>query len=348
MSITASTNEITVHACSETQHLRTKVGAVVIGRNEGERLFKCLQSLVNLLDKVVYVDSGSTDGSCELAESLGVDILQLDLSIPFTAARARNEGFQKLLERHPDIAFVQVVDGDCIIADNWLMKASDTIEADPGLAIVCGQRREIHPNATPYNNLCDMEWSGEAGDIEACGGDAIIRVEAFQQAGGYNPTFIAGEEPEMCVRLRANGWRIHRTSDDMTWHDAAMTRFPQWWKRARRAGHAYAEGYATHGSTTAFRRREVRSILFWGGAVPVLAIAAAVPTFGISLVIGLLGYVRMYVKIRRHRIARGNSPDAASLYARFTLLGKFPQLMGILQYYKNRIFRTNSKLIEYK
>lgn len=348
MPATTPTSEVAIHFHRESQHLRARVGAVVIGRNEGERLFNCLQSLVDLLDKVVYVDSGSTDGSCVLAESLGVDVLQLDLSIPFTAARARNEGFEKLLERHPDIAFVQVVDGDCIVAENWLMTATETIESDPGLAIVCGQRREIHPKATPYNQLCDMEWSGEPGDIEACGGDAMIRVEAFQQAGGYNSSFIAGEEPEMCVRLKSNGWKIHRTSDDMSWHDAAMTNISQWWKRARRAGHAFAEGHATHGSTTAFRRREVRSIVFWGGVIPMVAIAAAVPTFGLSAVLALLGYVRMYLKIRRQRIGRGNTPKAASLYARFTLLGKLPQLMGVLQYYKNRCFRTQSKLIEYK
>lgn len=348
MSATTSTNEVAVHSHCESQHLRARAGAVVIGRNEGERLFKCLQSLMDSLDKVVYVDSGSTDGSCGLAESLGVDVLQLDLSIPFTAARARNEGFEKLLERHPDIAFVQMVDGDCIVADDWLRTATETIEADPGLAIVCGQRREIYPNATPYNHLCHMEWSGEPGDIEACGGDAMIRVEAFLQAEGYNSSFIAGEEPEMCVRLKSKGWRIHRTSDDMTWHDAAMTDFSQWWKRARRAGHAFAEGHATHGSTTAFRRREVRSIVFWGGAIPMVAIAAVIPTLGGSVVIALLGYVRMYLKIRRHRIGQGNTPKAASLYARFTLLGKLPQLMGVLQYYKNRCFRTKSRLIEYK
>ena len=74
-----------------------ELGVVVIGRNEGQRLARCLQSQAERTDSVVYVDSGSTDGSVALAQSLGVQVLALDPRTPFTAARARNEGFAALL-----------------------------------------------------------------------------------------------------------------------------------------------------------------------------------------------------------------------------------------------------------
>ena len=107
--------------------------------------------------------------------------------------------------------------------------------------------RERHPDASPYNKLCDIEWNTPVGDAKSCGGDAMMRVSAFRQVGGFDAGVIAGEEPELCVRLRANGWTLERINAEMTLHDAAMTRFSQFWKRAKRAGHAYAEGAAVHG-----------------------------------------------------------------------------------------------------
>ena len=343
-----SSASVTEHHKSSGSSLWTAVGAVVIGRNEGRRLEQCLRSLVLSLDRIVYVDSGSTDGSCELAEALGVEVVSLDLSIPFTAARARNEGVAALRQTWPDTEFVQVIDGDCTIADGWLENAFFAIRANSQIAIVCGQRREQAPEATIYNQLCAQEWFGAAGEIESCGGDALIRLSAFGQVQGYNASLIAGEEPEMCVRLRSRDWKIVRLADDMTWHDAAMTTFGQWWKRAKRAGHAYAEGCALHGRTTGFRKKDVRSIVFWAGVMPVLALAAAWPTYGGSLLAAVLLYARQIRRIAAYRKSVGDSPAAARRYARFTVLGKWPQLAGVLQYWKNRLLRRSSRLIEYK
>lgn len=325
------------------------VGAVVIGRNEGERLRQCLESLVSVVENIVYVDSGSTDDSCMLAEALGVRVLPLDMSIPFTAARARNEGIALLTQQCPEIAFVQVVDGDCSIADGWMQAACEVLSNQPDIAIVCGRRRERAPAETKYNQLCDLEWNTPCGEAKACGGDALIRVSAFRSVDGFNASLIAGEEPEMCVRLRKANWKILRIDHDMSWHDAAMTTFGQFWKRAQRAGHAYAEGNAMHGAAPEyFRRREVRSILLWGGIVPCGALLAAIPTLGLSLLVAIAGYVRLYRRIRKHRADRGDSRDLASLYAWFTVIGKAPQLVGVLQYKWNRLRRKRSAIIEYK
>src|SRR5262245_27425374 len=86
------------------------VGVVAIGRNEGERLRRCLESVMGKVRAVVYVDSGSTDDSVALARSLGTTVVELDLSRPFTAARSRNSGIARLCEADPDVEFVQVVD----------------------------------------------------------------------------------------------------------------------------------------------------------------------------------------------------------------------------------------------
>src|SRR5215469_8377597 len=186
------------------------VGVVVIGRNEGERLVKCLNSVKSSASRVIYVDSGSTDGSAESAMKLGVYAVRLDPNLPFTAARARNEGFLALKSLHPDVRFVQFIDGDCILASGWLEAASAFLTDRKEVAIVCGRRRESHPDRSLYNRICDMEWDTPLGEAAACGGDALVRPEAFEAAGRFRSTLIAGEEPELCLRLRLQGWRIWR------------------------------------------------------------------------------------------------------------------------------------------
>src|SRR6476620_796178 len=146
-----------------------QVGLVAIGRNEGQRLHQCLCSVIGKVAHVVYVDSGSTDGSVEMARSLSVDIVELDLSIPFTAARARNAGFTHLLQVNPQIEFVQFVDGDCEVVEGWLERAQQELESQPKVAVVCGRRRERFPNHSIYNRLCDMEWNTPVGEAKACG-----------------------------------------------------------------------------------------------------------------------------------------------------------------------------------
>lgn len=324
-----------------------KIGLVAIGRNEGDRLRQCLRSAIGKIALVVYVDSGSTDGSLELARAIGADTVELDLSTPFTAARARNEGFARLRQVAPDIEFVQFTDGDCEIVDGWLEIAQQTLAAKPELAVACGRRRERHPDATPYNRLCDIEWNTPIGEAKACGGDSMMRVRAFEQVGGFNPALIAGEEPELCVRLRQNGWKIERLDAEMTLHDAQMTRFDQWWKRSQRAGHAYAEGSWLHGNTP--ERHWVKdslSIWFWGCVLPVLALGTAWFTDGWSLLL-LFGYPVLTYRIYRRMQQTLTAKDAA-LYAVFCVLGRFPQLQGQILFHKRRLLGQRSNLIEYK
>ena len=325
----------------------SRVGLVAIGRNEGQRLRQCLLSVVDRVDRIVYVDSGSTDGSVELARGLGVHVVELDLSIPFTAARARNTGLARLLELDLTIERVQFVDGDCEVVDGWLNQAQEALDRYPEVVVVCGRRRERFPNATTYNRLCDIEWDTPIGDTKACGGDAMMRVAALQQVGGYNPTLIAGEEPEMCVRLRRQGGKILRLDAEMTLHDAQMTKFGQWWKRSVRAGHAFAEGAWMHGAPPEKHWvKDSRSIWLWGLVIPLLILATVWFTRGLSLALLLL-YPFMGYKIYRYLKKTGRSQREAKLYATFCMLGKFPQAQGQLQFLTNKLLRKQARLIEY-
>ncbi len=329
--------------------MTTTLGAVAIGRNEGERLRRCLESLCRSTTFIVYVDSGSTDGSQALAASLGVDVLALDTATPFTAARARNAGLARLMELHPDCNCVMFVDGDSEVVSGWLALAQAAFANEPALAVAAGRVRERFPRASIYNLLCDMEWNTPVGEGTACGGNAVMRCRALRAVGGFDETLIAGEEPELCVRLRAAGWKVRRLDAEMTLHDAAMTRFDQWWKRSVRAGHAYAEGAAMHGrGAQRHFTRESRSIWLWAVLAPLVALASAWSTNGFSLAL-LMVYPVLIARIalRRRRSHRDAWPHAWC-YAAFCVLSKWPMLQGQAVYWKNRLLGKKSRIIEYK
>lgn len=321
------------------------VGVVVIGRNEGERLKRCIGSVKALAAQVVYVDSNSTDGSAEWARGQGVDVVALDLSRPFTAARARNEGLRRLVALAPGLAFVQFVDGDCEVKPGWIPAAVAFLQAHPGAVAACGRRRERFPERSVYNRLCDHEWDTPPGQAKACGGDALMRIEAVHAVGGFREDLIAGEEPELCVRLRAAGGQVWRLPEEMTLHDAAMLRFGQWWKRAMRGGHAYAEGAWLHGAPPERHfLAETRRALLWGAALPLASLALALLVHPAWMALLLAFPLQLLRLVWRERA----SGPAGRERALFLLLARFPEAQGALTFWVNRLRRRRAGLIEYK
>ena len=322
-----------------------KIGLVVIGRNEGDRLRRCLMSVVGQVDAVAYVDSGSSDGSLTLAKEMGVETVNLDMSQPFTAARARNLGARRLLEIRPDIDMVQFVDGDCELVEGWLQQAVSFLQDHGDIAVVCGRCRERFPDKSIYNRLCDMEWDTPIGEAEACGGNAMMRIDAFEAAGRFRDDLIAGEEPELCLRLRHEGWKIWRLDTEMVLHDAAITKISQWWRRSVRGGYSYANvTWLYQKSDDKFWRRSVLRILTWGSLLPLILIGGAFlvnPWF-------LLGFLIYPLQVVRIAVRLGYDNRANWLYAGSTVLDKFPGMQGVVQFYFRQLTNGRTRIIEYK
>ncbi|NUB44942.1 glycosyltransferase family 2 protein [Fertoebacter nigrum] len=315
------------------------VDAVVIGRNEGARLQACLASLKGQVRRIVYVDSGSKDGSQAMAARMGVQVVALDMTQPFTAARARNAGLTALEGAAPP-DLVQMVDGDCEVVAGWLPAAVAFLQAHPRVTVVCGRRRERFPQASVYNRLCDREWNTPPGPATACGGDALMRFAPLMAVGGYREVLIAGEEPELCLRLIRAGGRVWRLEAEMTLHDAAMTRFGQWWRRTRRAGHAFAEGADLHGAGPERHWvRETWRALLWGAVLPLTALLLALVWHPLWLLL-LLAWPLQVLRIARRE---GDWTVAA-----FLVLGKLAEAQGALGYAWGRLINRRTGLIEYK
>jgi glycosyltransferase involved in cell wall biosynthesis len=302
-----------------------RVAFVVIGRNEGERLGECLRSLLRHTNKIVYADSASTDGSGNLAQSLGINTVLLDQSSLLSAARARNIGFQRARSEFPSCEFVHFIDGDCVLVEGWLQKAVAFLDTYPRAAIVCGQRFEAHPLASPYNRMIDEEWNTPIGQADASGGDALVRVSAFEQIGGFNPALKAGEEPEMAYRLRKKGWEVWRLDGLMTEHDARLLHFGQWWARCLRGGFGYAEVWSL---TRRVFRHQLSSALLWALGLPLLFLLFAA-VFGEPLLLLAIPLVYLAQCVR---LARRMGWRRAFML----MLAKLPEAIGALSYFMGR------------
>jgi GT2 family glycosyltransferase len=311
------------------------LGFVVIGRNEAAHLADCIGALPRE-KPIVYADSASTDDSLAIARAAGADVVALTAPPLLTAARGRNAGLARVLESAPDTRFVHMVDGDVVLDREWIGSAMAAITTNPRLAAVFGQLRERHPEASIYNRLCDREWRVPPGKVAACGGIALFRVDAIQQAGGYDDAIAAGEEPDLCLRMRALGWEIKCLPDAMGTHDAGLLHFGQWWRRARRGGHAFVEHVMRHWSRSDPNWvRQVLSIGLWGGAIPVLAVVLAfvAPAFAlIPLGFWLVMVVRITIRERANFASFGDAFRNGVL----TMTGKFAQLLGMFDFSSRR------------
>lgn len=319
---------------------RSLFGVVAIGRNEGDRLVRSLRSISSGVP-IVYVDSASADGSVAFAKSVGAQVVELDPDVPFTAARGRNAGAAALLETHPDLVFIQFIDGDCQVEAGWLDTAAQFLAGNVTVAAVCGRRRERYPERSFYNRMCDAEWNTPVGEAGACGGDAMLRVSALRQVRFYDATIIAGEEPELCQRLRSNGWKVWRIDAPMTIHDANMLHIRQWWLRTVRSGFGYAQVWwkTRRSAGEPLYARQLVSAIFW-------TLGVAGIGFALALILGCLGLLAA-AAIWLAQLARLSRRDGLRKGAHL-LGGKLAELNGAFRFLVAAIFRRRHGAIFYK
>ncbi len=327
----------------------SRVGVVLIGRNEGERLLLALSSVSDGRRPVVYVDSGSTDDSRERAAERGAVVVDLDMSKPFTAARARNAGFERLRKDHPSVKYVQFVDGDCEVDAGWIETAAAELERNPQVAAVCGYVKERYPERSIYNRICDVEWHlGPVGPTTSFGGNVMIRATALADVGGWNPQIIAAEDDEVAVRLNQAGYQLVRLDYESMIHDVDMHHAWQWWRRAKRTGYAYAQVSDLHGATPERKFvREKRRALLWGLAMPAGALLMAPSTLGVSFLV-LARYPAVGARTAWQTRRRGFPWAHSVAWGVSCALAAFPQAIGVAKFHLDALQNRRPEIIEHK
>jgi glycosyltransferase involved in cell wall biosynthesis len=319
---------------------------VVIGRNEGERLTRCFES-IRAADypqdrlELIYVDSASMDNSCEQAKHFGAHVIRLT-ERPFSAARARNIGW-----RQARYELVHFFDGDVALDPRWLKKAVARIQ-DPQVACVFGRREEVRPQASIYMRVCAFDWYVPEGPWRICGGDALFQREILEQLGGFNEEMIAGEEPELSYRLRRLGLLVWRLNEPMTRHDLNMTRFGQYWKRLVRSGWAYAvvAFRCRHGKERFWQKESLFNALelfFWVGTF----IGAGISGFWWALLLWFLLLITRVTWIARKARPNADGWTSAYLYGFHCVFSRLPLFIGQLKGLWHVVSRNQTSLMEY-
>ncbi len=339
------------------------VSVVVIGRNEGLRLTRCLESVLKMEEpspdpdgltgvEVFYVDSHSSDDSRARAAQLGVTVLMID-GRP-TAALARNTGWKPSHGR-----YVLFLDGDTILAPGFVNAALRELRAQPDVAVVWGHRREIAPEASIYNRVVDLDWIYRAGYTKACGGDAVMRRTALEAVGGYDATLLAGEEPDMCRRMRGVGWKILHIDEPMTMHDMAMYRFGQYWKRSQRTGYAYAQLADRYRNTpdpiwSGDQKRNFVRGTFWPLSLGIALLASVFLLWmrsvwvGIPLVLWIVLFFLASWRSARKLRWKNASAGTLMLAGIHSHLQQTPIMLGQIQYLRDKARSHQRGLMEYK
>lgn len=319
-----------------------EVGVVIIGRNEGERLILCLESILKLQVPCIYVDSQSKDNSVAEAERRGVNTVVLDTSAPINASRARNTGFKALMAGNPDLEFVHFIDADCELYPNWLEHAVNKLNSSKEIAIVCGRLHEKYKYKNAYTRLCDIDWYIKPGEIEACGGIFTMRRAVFNEAQGFDERLIAGADPELCLRVRQAKHKIYCLSVDMGTHDSNMQYFSQYWKRSVKTGYAYISKMNLGGA-----KKQVISALVWSIFIP-LTITFLSFFINVKFILLFLIYPLQVLKIYLQSKEWPFPIYSRCLYSIFCVIGKFAESVGILKYIINSAAKLEQNVIEYK
>lgn len=327
------------------------LSAVVIGRNEGERLVRCLESVATMDPlggplEIIYVDSASTDGSVERANEFQASVVQVNPAHP-CASIGRNAGW-----RAAHAAVILFLDGDTILAPDFVASAMDQF-ADTQVAVVFGNRREINTKGSIYNRVLDLDWIASPGPNVLCGGDALIRRSVLEQVGGYDERLIAGEDADLCTRIRALGYKIVYLDRRMVGHDLAIDRFWQYWRRSIRTGYAYAEisDRFRHSSVPVWSR-EARRNLIQGAAIVALIVGSASLSLAVRSLIpaAVASIIFMALVVRTSLRARWKCASFSTrlLYGLHSHFAQVPIMLGQFKYRRDRWTSRRAELIEYK
>jgi glycosyltransferase involved in cell wall biosynthesis len=326
----------------------SKVAIVFIGRNEEQHLYNALQSAISLGHPIVYVDSGSTDRSLEIAVTFDIEIVHLEK--PYSVSRARNAGIRYLQEFHPSVEFIQLVDADCTLYSGWIALAHEYLVHHPQTALVRGQRHEVDPDISWLHILLGIEWELSLHGDEAAGGDMLLRSQAFTAVGGFAEYLPSGgEDLELGFRLKQLGWQMVALRADMTSHHGHLKSWRDWWRRSIRSGYAYANVADIYKRTPQkYWLRPTLSNFVWGCLLPLMALIFAPLTQGKSILLAatlyLVLWIRVYYSIRR----LGYRMKQAIIYASTTVFGKLPMSFGLVLYLRDKIQQHDHHLIEYK
>ncbi len=317
------------------------ISVIIIGVNVEKHIENCVTSVMktdypNDKIEIIYVDGGSNDNSVKIAKSFTyVKTIELNDHHP-TPGKGRNNGYKAAKSE-----LIQFLDADTVIHPKWFKTAVPYIKNN--IAAVRGKRIEKYPRKNNYHLIGDIEWhisSGQYSDTftegpcRSFGGDVLMLKQILESVDGFDETLIAGEDPDLSYRIRQTGLTIYIINAVMTTHDLNMTSFQQYFKRAYRSGHAYAEiGYRYIRQKEKLNFKELLRITL-GVIVPTVIIlvscfSGCCAGFIIALIIIFRPLIKLLIMKSKYKLSFGH----IFLYGMHLSFAVYPQFLGVLRYF---------------
>jgi glycosyltransferase involved in cell wall biosynthesis len=290
------------------------VSVVIIGKDEEQNLGACIRS-VRAMEypaerlEIIYVDTGSSDRSVEIAR--GMQVIAVEEKSPFPSpGLARNRGMREA--RHDIIHFI---DGDMTIARDYLKEAVRLLDTGD-IVCVIGDVRERNSEKSFLARVLNYPWSSrEAGFVDAPGGGGTFKKVALQTVGGYNPLILKGQETELGYRIHERGYKIYKIEHLMAVHNYGIARLYDLLSRSYRMGASYGMIMTMPQSRSyADLTRRARNLLLQGILLTAL-IASLLVTGRLLLLVAIPFAVAIYVLFRHWReIVVEKKPNGYAYY----------------------------------
>ena len=315
------------------------VGIVIVGGD-----LSVAETLHSLPDGASFVIAASAEEEgLAAAKEAGVNIVEINDGQG--GGRARNAGYRRLKKENPGLRYVQFLEAGAMLSPGWLEHAEKFMARRPEVAALEG-RTSLNPRgASVLDRVMAAARGGQPGEIQAAGPNALFRVEAFEQVGGFRADIVADTTADLCIRLRRRGAHVWRSDAEMATIEPARLTLKTWRREAARNGFASAAGAALHGAPPErFGAKEQARAFFWGGLLPALIVIAAIAaaaasgSVGASALVGVAAVLVFAVTVYGLKIAvtamSSEAPAGAALpYGLFATLGHFPEFAGVLRYW---------------
>ncbi|MFF8591523.1 bifunctional polysaccharide deacetylase/glycosyltransferase family 2 protein [Streptomyces sp. NPDC015220] len=214
------------------------VSVIVPAYNEKECIANTLGSLARSTHpiEIVVVDDGSTDGTAEIAESLGLPNLRVVRQENAGKPAALNNGV-----RHARHDIVVMMDGDTVFEPDTVRQLVQPF-ADPEVGAVAGNAK-VGNRGTVIGAWQHIEYvmgfnlDRRMYDLLRCmptipGAIGAFRREAVLQAGGMSEDTLA-EDTDITIAMHRAGWRVVYQEHARAWTEAPGSLGQLWSQRYR-------------------------------------------------------------------------------------------------------------------